>query len=137
MMPQLRILIADDDRHARAGLRAYLTSVLACTIVGEAANGEEAIAQVACYRPDVVLLDLRMPGLDGMQVTRIIKAHWPAISVVALTLYADQRAAALAAGVDAFVTKGDAPDHMITMLRTLRVRADGGGSAEAGAVPGL
>jgi DNA-binding NarL/FixJ family response regulator len=119
MEQSLRILIADDDRHARAGLRALLTASLACEIVGEAADGEDVVAQVAHYRPDAVVLDLRMPVLDGMQATRIIKERWPAIIVVALTMYIAHRDAALAAGADAFVSKGDTPTRVIQVLRAL------------------
>ena len=123
MEQSLRIVIADDDRHARAGLRALLTASLACDIVGEAANGEDAVAQVARYGPDAVVLDLRMPVLDGMQATRIIKERWPAITVVALTMYVGHRDAALAAGADAVVSKGDTPTQVIQVLRALAHRA--------------
>ncbi len=119
-MPQLRILIADDDHHARDGLRAFLSAVLSCDIVGEATNGEEAIVQIARTQPDAVLLDLRMPVLDGVQATRIIKELWPEITVVALTLYPDWRSAALAAGADAFMSKGDAPEQVVQLLRRMQ-----------------
>ena len=119
MDQSLRIVIADDDRHARAGLRALLTASLACDIVGEAANGEDAVAQVARYGPDAVVLDLRMPMLDGMQATRIIKERWPAITVVALTMYVGHRDAALAAGADAFVSKLDPPHVLISALEAV------------------
>jgi two-component system, response regulator PdtaR len=61
----MRILIADDDRHTRAGLRALLGTYPACEIVGEAVNGQEDIEQIECCRPDAVLLDVWMPVLDG------------------------------------------------------------------------
>jgi DNA-binding NarL/FixJ family response regulator len=115
-MAQLRILIADDDHHARAGLRAFLSAVVLCEIVGEATNGAELLAQAARHEPNVVVLDLRMPELDGLQATRMLKASWPNIGVVALTLYREQREAALAAGADAFVTKGDPPERLIQAL---------------------
>jgi len=119
---QLRILIADDDHHVRAGLRAFLSTTLRCEIVGEAINGADILVQTARYHPNVVVLDLRMPELDGIQVTRMLKAVWPDIAIVALTLYREQRETALAAGADAFVTKGDAPPQLIQALHTVQRR---------------
>jgi DNA-binding NarL/FixJ family response regulator len=121
-MKSLRILIADDDNHARAGLRAFLSAIVPCEIVGEAANGVELLVQAARYHPHVVVLDLRMPEIDGIQATRMLKAGWPDIAVVALTLYREQREAALAAGADAFVTKGDAPIQLVQALQTIQLR---------------
>jgi DNA-binding NarL/FixJ family response regulator len=121
-MKQLRILIADDDHHARAGLRAFLSAIIQCEIVGEATNGVELLVQAARHRPHVVVLDLRMPELDGIQATRMLKAGWPDIAVVALTLYREQRDVALAAGADAFVTKGDAPLDLVQALQTIQLR---------------
>lgn len=121
-MKQLRILIADDDHHARAGLRAFLSTVVACDIVGEATNGAELIVQARQYRPDAVILDLRMPELDGIQAIRLLKMKWPEIALVALTLYGDLRDTALAAGADAFVTKGDAPQQLLQTLYTIQLR---------------
>ena len=122
----LRILIADDDHHARAGVRAFLSTMLPCEIVGEAADGAELLVQTARHRPDVVVLDLRMPELDGVQATRMLKAVWPDIGVVALTLYREQREVALAAGADAFVTKGDAPERLVQALQAIEWRLEGG-----------
>jgi len=121
-MQQLRILIADDDHHARAGLRAFLSAIVPCQIVGEATNGVEILVQAARHHPHVVVLDLRMPELDGIQATRMLKAGWPNIAVVALTLYREQRDVALAAGADAFVTKGDAPIQLVQALLTIQLR---------------
>jgi DNA-binding NarL/FixJ family response regulator len=118
----LRILIADDDRRARAGIRAVLTTMLVCEIVGEAVDGEEAVAQVACYRPDAVLMDLTMPVLDGLQATRMIKGLWPEVTVVVLTMYGDKRSAAMAAGADAFVCKGETPAQIVQILQEAAVR---------------
>jgi DNA-binding NarL/FixJ family response regulator len=119
---QLRILIADDDHHARAGLRAFLSTMVACEIVAEAANGAEILIQAARHHPHVVVLDLRMPELDGIQATKMLKASWPEIAVVALTLYQEQRVVALAAGADAFVAKGDAPIHLVQALNAIQLR---------------
>lgn len=123
-MQQLRILLADDDQHVRAGVRAFLSTMLRCEIVAEARNGAELLAQMAHDRPHVVVLDLRMPELDGVQAIRLIKAQWPATAVIALTLYSDHRPVALGAGADAFITKGDAPEHLIHTLRAIQRQFD-------------
>jgi DNA-binding NarL/FixJ family response regulator len=115
----MRILIADDDRHTRAGLLALLGTCAACTVVGEAANGAEAIGQVERCRPGVVLLDVHMPVLDGLQAARVIKDRWPQVVLVVLTMDGSQRFAALDAGADAFVGKADGPDQLIQTLRAL------------------
>jgi DNA-binding NarL/FixJ family response regulator len=131
----MRILIADDDRHARAGLRALLGTYPACEIVGEAVNGQEAIEQIECCRPDAVLLDVRMPVLDGIQAARMIKERWPQIAIVVLSMDSGQRSAALAAGAHAFMSKADGPDQVVQTLHALRARsgpdvgATGGDSA--------
>jgi DNA-binding NarL/FixJ family response regulator len=112
-----RIIIVDDDRHTRAGLRAFLGTYQLCAVVGEARNGAEAIAAIERCQPDALLLDLQMPVLDGLRATRIIKHRWPAIAIVALSVDAGQRSAALRAGADAFVSKLDAPCHLVAVLQ--------------------
>jgi CheY-like chemotaxis protein len=120
----LRILIADDDHHVRAALRAFLSTMLQCEIVAETTNGAELLVQTARHHPDSVVLDLRMPELDGIRAIRILKSRWPEIRVVVLTLYGEQRTVALAAGADAFVAKGDAPEQLIQALCPLPKRPD-------------
>jgi DNA-binding NarL/FixJ family response regulator len=117
MMAQLtRLLIVDDSARARVGLRHLLTTWPEIEVVGEAANGQDAVRLVAECRPDVVLMDLEMPVLDGVAATRLIKQQWPAVTVVVLTMYPAQQAAALAAGADAFVIKGGTPERLLTAL---------------------
>ncbi len=101
-----RVLIADDRLWARAGLRALLATRRDIEVVGEAADGRVALALVEKLQPDVVLLDVRMPVLDGLEATRLIKARWPGIRVVVLTMYVAYRSEALAAGADRFLVKG-------------------------------
>jgi DNA-binding NarL/FixJ family response regulator len=122
-----RILIADDDRRTRAGLRALLSTQRGFEIVGEAIDGQDTLAQVARHRPDAVLLDLHMPLLDGIQTTRLLKVRWPEIAIVVLSMDAGQQSAALAAGADAFVSKTEEPHEVIKALQMVR----GPGSAGA------
>ena len=129
MEHQVRILIADDDRHTRAGLRALLGTYQTWEIVGEAANRQDAIEQVERCRPDTVLLDLHMPVLNGLQATRIMKECWPEVVIVVLTMDPGQRPAALAAGADAFVSKSDGPERVIETLSMIHAR---GGIGYAG-----
>lgn len=116
----LRIIIVDDDRHTRAGLRAFFSTHPLYAVVGEAINGADAIATIESCQPDAVLLDLHMPVLDGLGAAPIIKERWPAIAIVALSVDAGQRGAALQAGADAFVSKLDAPHQLIAALHGLR-----------------
>ena len=116
MAQPTRVLIADDSARARDGLRALLATWPEITVVGEAANGQDAVQQVAERQPDVVLMDLHMPVLDGVQATEQIKRQWPAVIVVVLTLYAVDQSAALAAGADAFLLKGGTPERLLAAL---------------------
>ncbi len=116
MAQPMRVLIADDSARARDGLRALLATWPEIAVIGEAANGQEAVRLVAESRPDVVLMDLQMPVLDGVQATRQIKQQWPTITVIVLTMYAVEQSAALAAGADAFLVKGSTPERLLAAL---------------------
>lgn len=106
MSRSIRVLIADDKRPARRGIRALLASFPGIEWVGEAVNGREAVSLVAERRPDVVLMDVRMPVVDGIEATRRIKRQRPEVRVIMLTMYAEYQPEALAAGADVFLVKG-------------------------------
>ena len=116
-MPQRRrVLIADDQRPTRKGLKALLELAPEVAWVGEAADGQEAIDMVETCRPDVVLMDVRMPVLDGIEATQRIKSLWPKVKVIVLTLYAEYQAQALAAGADLFLVKGGPPESFLNAI---------------------
>lgn len=111
-----RVLIADDSTRARGGLRALLVIWSQISVIGEATNGAEAVRLAGELQPDIVLMDLHMPVLDGIGATRSIKQQWPAIQVIALTMYASEQPVALQAGADAFVVKGSDPMRLLAMM---------------------
>ncbi|MGH9059916.1 MAG: response regulator [Acidimicrobiales bacterium] len=103
----MRILVADDQRIVREGLATIVGSLPGVEVVGLAANGQEAVMLTAEHQPDVVLMDLRMPVMDGAEATAAIRAHHPGTQVVILTTYADDESilAALSAGASGYLTK--------------------------------
>jgi DNA-binding NarL/FixJ family response regulator len=113
----LRLLIADDRPRTRRAVRALLAAHPGFAVVGEASDGEEALALAEQLVPDVVLLDVRMPRLDGISATARIKARRPGVRVVVHSLAVERRPDALAAGADAFVTKGAPADELLRALR--------------------
>jgi DNA-binding NarL/FixJ family response regulator len=107
MRRPVRVLLVDDHEIVRVGLRAILASHRGITVVGEAASAREAIAEAARLVPDVVLLDLRLPDGDGVEVCRTIRAAHPGCRVVMLTAYADEEAlvASVLAGASGYLLK--------------------------------
>ncbi len=103
----IRVLIADDQRVVREGLTMVLGLLPDVDVVGAACDGAEAVGLAAELQPDVVLMDLRMPRCDGVQATRLLRERAPAIKVVVLTTYSDDRSVldALRAGARGFLTK--------------------------------
>jgi DNA-binding NarL/FixJ family response regulator len=121
----IRVLLADDQGLVRTGFRMILGAEPDLEVVGEAADGLEAVDLVARLEPDVVLMDIRMPGLDGIEATRRSLAVRPAVRVVVLTTFdLDEYVyAALSAGASAFLLK-DAKESQL--LAAIRVVAEGG-----------
>lgn len=102
----IRVLIADDHPRSRNGLRALLATSAAIKVVGQAANGQEAVRLVEEYQPDVVLMDAQMPVMDGLQAAQHIKQHWPLIKVLILTMSHGDQFDAVSASVDGILVKG-------------------------------
>ncbi len=121
MSDQIRLLLADDHAVVRSGLRMLLQAQPDMIIVGEAETGQEAIHRVAELSPDVVLMDIEMPGMNGIEATRRIKANAPAAAVLALTMYEDDQYffEMLRAGASGYVPKRAAPDELVSAIRAV------------------
>jgi DNA-binding NarL/FixJ family response regulator len=117
----VRVLVVDDDDLMRAGLRAVLSSDKTVEVVGEAADGRAALDEVHRRRPDVVLMDVRMPELDGIAATRELLAGTADVKVVILTTFEqdDYIFGALAAGASGFLLKRTRPEELITAIHTV------------------
>jgi DNA-binding NarL/FixJ family response regulator len=118
-MKVIRVLLADDHRLFRYGLRLLLDAQEDMEVVGEAGNGEECMRLVAEQQPDVLLMDVTMPVLDGIETTRRITGRWPQIQVVGLTMHGNERyfRALLEAGAVGYVLKGADPDDLVAAVR--------------------
>ena len=113
------VLIVDDSAAVRDGLRSILRANPAIEVLGEAADGLAAIASVEELQPDVVLMDAQMPQMDGMEATRRIKARWPDIKVLLLTVHTEFIEAAVAAGADAYLLKDSGREELRQVVREL------------------
>lgn len=104
----IRILVVDDHKLFREGLAALLNAASETAVVGEAATGQEAIAQAAAVTPDVILMDIQMPDMNGIEATRLILADQPNLGVVMLTMLEDDDSlfAAMCAGARGYILKG-------------------------------
>ena len=115
----MRILIADDQQRTRKSLKALLSTSLPETEIWEAANGAEALRLAEEIHPHLVLMDIRMPEVDGITATRGIKSRWPEIKVLVLSMYPGLQEEARAAGADVFVSKGESPERLLCALSSL------------------
>ena len=117
----VRVLLVDDDDLMRAGLRAVISSDESIEVVGEASNGRAAVASVRSRRPDVVLMDVRMPDLDGIAATREVLAVSPHVKVVILTTFEqdDYIFGALHAGASGFLLKRTSPEELLAAIHTV------------------
>lgn len=125
------MLVVDDHPVVREGLRAILSGEPGIQVVGEAASGEEALEKADQLKPDVVLADIRMPGMNGIELTRRIKAAHPGIIVIVLTMY-DRQAyvvEAIRAGAAGYLEK-DSPAELL--CRSIKAAAQGGSLIKSG-----
>jgi len=117
----IRVLVADDQAMVRAGFRMLLSGEADIEVVAEASNGLEAVAKAARFQPTVILMDIRMPELDGLEATRRILAADDAARILILTTFDldEYIYEALSAGASGFVLKDDPPDQLIAAVRTV------------------
>jgi two-component system, NarL family, response regulator LiaR len=115
----IRVLLVDDHAIVRKGLRALLTEVDDIEVVGEAADGQQAIDQALALQPDVILMDIVMPDVDGIEATRQISRRQPEVRVLALTSFAsdDKLFPAIKAGALGYLLKDSAPEDLLQAIR--------------------
>ena len=119
-----RVLVADDHAVFRYGMRAMLSNAKGFEVVGEASTGEEAVEKAARMRPDIVLMDIQMPGMNGIEATRRISRANPDVGVVVVTMFGDEDSvfSAMRAGARGYVLKGADAEEVMKVLRAV---ADG------------
>ncbi len=117
----VKLLLVDDHPIVRSGLRMLFLSEPSMTIVGEADSGEAAVAAVQRLKPDVVIMDVAMPGMNGIEATRRIKAAHPETAVLALTMYEDEQYffEMLNAGASGYIPKRAAPDDLVSAIKVV------------------
>lgn len=113
------ILIVDDSTHVRKALSAFLSTLSWLKVVREASDVEEALEVIESQPPDIVLMDIKMPAIGGLEATRMIKERWPGIKVIILTLYPDYLDQAQQAGADAFLVKGCSMEEISSTICSL------------------
>ncbi len=120
-MSKIRILIVDDHGIVRAGIRSLLEGESDIEVVGEAAGGEEAIEKAAQFRPDLVLMDIAMPGMNGIEATQRIKMELPDTSVLVLSMHDDEEFffPVLRAGASGYILKEAEPQELLYAIHTV------------------
>jgi len=119
-MALIRVLMVDDHQVVREGLRRMLELERDMEVVGEAAGFEEALAQIELLSPDVVLMDIKMPGKDGIETTRLVKERQPTCKVIMLTLYEDYLVQAIEAGAEGYLLKDVKREELAQAIRAVQ-----------------
>lgn len=120
-MSEITLILADDHAMVHSGLRMLLEAQSDMTIVGEVENGTEAVRQAVSLQPDIILMDVQMPDMNGIEATREIKKRVPETAVLALTIYEDDQYffEMLKAGASGYIPKRAAPDELVNAIRTV------------------
>ena len=120
-LPMTRILIADDHDVVRSGIRRIIEDQPGWSVVAEATDGKDAVAKAIATKPDVAILDYRLPLIDGIEATRQIRRHVPKVEVLIFTMHDDEELLRelLVAGARGYVLKSDAGQHLISAVQSL------------------
>ena len=120
-MEPIRVLIADDHRLVRAGIRALLERLPGMDVIAEANDGREVVQFVEQHQPHLVLMDIAMPGLNGLEATRQVTKRFPSVRVIILSTYGDEEhvSQALRAGATGYVLKGAALEELVLAIRSV------------------
>ncbi len=120
-MNPITVILVDDHDVVRTGLRSFLNTQADVKVVAEARNGEEALLRAQEMHPDLVIMDITMPGMDGLEATRQLKARQPECLVLALTVHEDKQyfMEMLAAGASGYITKQAAADDLVAAIRAV------------------
>ena len=118
-MNKLRVLIVDDHALVRAGIRSLIEGQSGFEVVGEAAQGDEVLGKVIQLQPDVVLMDIAMPGMNGIEATKLLKREFPHIHVVILTMHDDEEFffTLIREGASGYVLKDSEPEQLVSAIR--------------------
>jgi two-component system, NarL family, response regulator NreC len=120
-MKKIRLMLVDDHEVVRVGLKNFLQTQEDFEVVAEASNGEEAVSRALTARPDIILMDITMPGVDGLEATRRLRVLCPECLILALTVHDDKQyfMQMLAAGASGYITKQAAGDDLIAAIHTI------------------
>lgn len=117
----ISVLIVEDHPVVRSGIRMLLTEEGDIEVLGEASNGKEALAFLETSRPDLILLDISMPEVNGLEVTQYVREHYPSLPILILTMHEDERYffQLLRAGATGYIVKGAAPNDLVSAVRAV------------------
>jgi len=118
-MDTIRILVVDDHQVVREGLRRMLELEADMKVVGEASNAKEALTQVESLSPEVILMDIKMPGVDGIELTRQLKEKQPSCNIIMLTLYDEYLTEAIKAGAVGYLLKDVKREELVRAIRAV------------------
>jgi len=120
-MEAIRVMLVDDHDIVRTGLRSFLSTQPGLEVVGEASSGAEALARAQESSPDVIVMDISMPHMDGMEATRRLKAQFPETRILALTVHEDKQYLfeMMAAGAEGYITKQAAVEDLVAAIRSV------------------
>ncbi len=120
-MKMIRLMLVDDHEIVRTGLKAFLQTQEGIQVVAEASSGEESMRFMAEAQPDVVVMDITMPGMDGLEATRQLKNSYPEVQVLALTVHSDKQYLfeMMAAGASGYITKQSAAEELVSAVRAV------------------